>query len=211
MNDLMKLPLSVVFRPGETFRCITLYRRAFSYLPVFVLLFLTVCVRVAFIFITHFPLAALDPRDANIFLEMVKLLVPLVTWAISSYAVTSIMDGEAVFKEILMASAYAMVPYILLTIPIAAFSRVLSSVGVEKNLFLFLNNAVWFWVLALLFLGVKNLHDYHVGKTLIVCVLTVFGMALIWSLFVLMFALTGNLKAFVQGLTLEAWMTVRYR
>jgi hypothetical protein len=211
MNDLMKLPLSVVIRPGETFRCIPLYRHNFSYLPVFVLFFLTICARVGFIFITHFPLAALDPRDANIFLEMVKLLVPLVTWAVASYAVTSIMDGEAEFREILLASAFAMVPYILLAVPIAGFSQVLSSVGVEKKIFSFLNTVVWIWVLFLLFLSVKNLHDYHVGKTVLVCVISVLGMALIWSLFVLMFALTGNLRAFVQGLALEAWMTVKYR
>ena len=82
---------------------------------------------------------------------------------------------------------------------------------VEKNLFEFLNTFVWIWVLLLLFLGVKHLHDYRLGKTIIVCVLSVLGMALIWALFVLMFALTGNLKAFIQGLALESWMTIKYR
>ena len=211
MNDLMKLPPSVIFHPGATFRLIKFYRDDFSSLPVFVLLFLTVAVRVSFIFLAHFPLAELEPKDANIFLEMVKLLLPLLTWVVSSYAVTSIMGGEALPKEILMAAAFAMVPYIILAIPLAGVSRLLSSTADEKSLFVFLNNAVWFWVLLLHFLSVKNLHDYGILKTVVVCALSVFGMALIWALFVLMFALTGNSKAFIQGLVLEAWMTVIYR
>jgi hypothetical protein len=121
------------------------------------------------------------------------------------------MGGEALFKEILMAAAYSLIPYILLAIPLAGLSRFLSAVAAERNVFLFLNNAVLFWVVALLFVSVKSMHDYHVGKALVVCAVSLFGMLLIWAIFVLMFALTGNLKAFIQGLALEIWMTIRYR
>ncbi len=210
MTDLLKLPLSVLFRPAETFRIIKQYRDSFTYLPVFMLLFLTILVRVVFIFLVHFPLAEILPKDANIFLEMIKFFVPLFTWAVSCYAVSSIIGGEALFKEILTASAFALVPYIVLAIPVALVSRVLSSVGGEQNLFNFMNRVIWMWVLLLFFVGVKSQHNYHIGTTLVVCFLSLFGMALIWSLFVLVFALTGNLTAFVKGLILEIWMTFRY-
>jgi hypothetical protein len=210
VNDLFKLPLAVVFHPAETFRQVKRYREGFTYLPVLVLFVAVVAVRTIFIFLVHFPLATVQPRDANILLEAVKFIVPLVTWAVSSFAVSSIMGGEAHFKEILMASAYAFMPYILLSIPIAAVSRVLSAAGGEQNLFGLLTGFVWAWVIMLLVVGVKILHDYHIWMAILVCFLSILGIALIWSLFVLVYALTGNLRAFLQGLILEIWMTFRY-
>jgi hypothetical protein len=210
VNDLFKLPLSVVFHPADTFRQIKRYRERFTYLPVLALFVLVVVIRTIFIFLVHFPLAAIQPRDANILLEAVKFIVPLVTWAVSSFAVSSIMGGEAHFKEILMASAYAFMPYILLSLPIAAVSRVLSAAGGEQNLFALLTGFVWAWVVLLLVVGVKILHDYHIWMAILVCFLSILGIALIWSLFVLVYALTGNLRAFLQGLILEIWMTFRY-
>lgn len=208
MIDLLKLPLSVVFHPAETFRQIKQYRDSFTYLPIVVLFILIVAVRTAFIFIVHFPLAEIQPKDANVFLEIVKFIVPLLTWAVSSYAVSSIIGGEAHFKEILMASAYALMPYIILTIPIAIISKFLGSA--EKGLFDFMNNAVWLWIIVLMIVSVKSMHDYHIGMALFVCILSVIGIALIWSLFILMYALTGNLRGFIQGLILELWMALRY-
>ena len=208
--DLLKLPLSVIFHPAETFRQIKQYRDDFSYVPVIVLFILIIVVRTAFIFFVHFPLATIQPKDANVFLEMVKFLVPIITWAVSSYAVSSIIGGEALFKEVLMASAYALIPYIVLTIPIAGITRILSASGGEKSLFNFMNQVVWIWVGVLMFVSVKSMHDYHLGTTILVCLLSILGIALIWSLFILMYALTGNLRAFIQGLILEIWMSVRY-
>jgi hypothetical protein len=208
VTDLLKLPLSVVFRPAETFRLIKQYRESFSYLPVVMLLFLVIAVRSIFIFVVHFPLAVILPKDANILLEVVKFYLPLFTWAVSSYAVSSIIGGEAMFNEILTASTFAFVPYILLAIPVAAVSRILGTT--EQGLFNFMNNAVWLWVVLLFFVGVKSLHNYHLGTAIVVCLLSIFGMALIWALFVLIFALTGNLTAFIQGLILEVWMSFRY-
>ena len=208
MIELLKLPLSVLIRPGETFRLIQRYRNRFNYLPLFVLLIAALGVRVVFIYTVHFPLADIQPRDANLFLEMVKIFVPLFTWAVSCFAITSIMGGEAEFKEILMASGYALMPYIVLTIPIAGISRVLSSN--EAAAFTFLRRVVWVWVLLLFFVSVKSMHHYPVWTAIAVCLLSVVGMGLIWSLFVLIFALTGNLNAFVQGLVKEIYMTFRY-
>jgi hypothetical protein len=209
MSDLLELPLAVLFHPAQTFRVITSYRKEFTYLPVVLLLLLAVAGRVASIFIVHFPLAELEPKDANVLLETAKLLVPVLTWVVASYAVTSILGGEALIGEILMAAAYSMVPFIVLSLPVAALSRVLGRT--ELGLYTFLNRAMWAWVLVLYLVSVRSLHDYGVGKTLLVSLLTLFAMGLIWALAILMYALVGNLKAFVQGLAMEIWMTITFR
>lgn len=200
----MKLPIAVLFHPIDTFRQIRRYREHFTYLPVIVLLLLVVAVRVGYIHLVHFPLAAIEPRDANMLLETIKLLVPILTWVVATYAVTTIMGGEAEIKEILLAAAYAMVPYVLLTIPLAGISRVMS--GEEADIYAAFQTAILTWVVLLFYLSVQSLHSYSLGKTILVCLLSLFAMALIWALLILVYAMTGNLRAFFQGVVLEIYM-----
>ena len=204
INDLMKLPFGVLFHPAETFRLLKLYRNKFSYLPVIIILFLIIVVRVAYIYIVHFPLAAIEPVDANILLEIVRFLVPILTWVIASYAVTAILGGEALMREILLAAAYSVVPYILTMIPIALFSLVLSQH--EAGIYNFLISVVWVWIGLLFFISVRTLHGYTIGKTIWIIILILITMFLIWAVLILTYALAGNLRAFLVGFIRELWM-----
>ncbi len=205
VNELLGLTVGVVFHPVESFSLIRRYRDEFSYLPVALVLALVFGVRIIEIYVVHFPLAAIDPVDASLLLEVVRFFVPLATWVVASFAVTAILGGEALPSEILLATAYSMVPYILMTPVIAVFSRVLSRS--ELALYTALNVAMWVWVGLLFLTGVRTLHGYSVRKTLAITLLTIVTMALIWAVLILMYALTGNLRAFAEGILREAWVT----
>ena len=204
MNSLVKLPLSVMFSPVETFRMIKRYRRKFTYLPVVLIFFLIICVRVATIYIAHFPLAQIEPKDANIFLEMVKLLVPVITWTAASYAVTTVLGGGAEIREILMAASYAMMPYIVFAVPLAALSRILSAE--ELALYRILENSMWGWVLLLYLVSVIVLLEFHLVRSIWIIALSILTMLLMWGILILIYALSGNSWAFLQGIALEIWM-----
>jgi hypothetical protein len=196
-----ELSAGVLFHPVETFSYIKSRRRPISYTACIVLLLLVVAVRITSIFITHFPIAAVQPREANIWLESLKLLVPALTWVIACYAVTTISDGEARLGEILAAVSYSMIPYIVFTIPVAALSNLMGED--QLGLYNTLQNTVWIWVLIVLFLSIKTLNDYTFGKILKVCVISIIGSLLIWGLFILIFALTSQLLEFIHDITLE--------
>lgn len=202
--DMAALPATVVFHPADTFRLIKRHRTMLAYWPAVAILVLLVVVRIGYIFLVHFPLSELEPRDANVVLEIVRMLLPILTWIVATYGVTTIMDGEAVFGEVFVAGAYAMVPYLVFAIPIALLSRVLSIE--EAGIYNFVNVAVWVWIVGLVVLSVYVLHQYSFGKTIVVTVVSALAMLLIWAIAILLYALTTNLWVFLSGIVLEIYM-----
>lgn len=203
MNAL-ELSVAVMFHPVDAFYYLKSRKQSINYLACFALLFAVVAVRIASIFITHFPIAAIQPRDANIWLETVKLLLPILTWVIACYAITSISDGETRLGEVFAAAAYSMTPYIVWTIPLALVSRVMDRD--QMGLYNTLQFIVWFWVLLIFFLSVRTLNDYTVGQTVKVCIISLITILLIWAVVILIFALTSQLAQFIKDIVLEIRM-----
>ena len=79
-------------------------------------------VRIVTIYMTSFHMTSLQPEYADLNLEMIRFVVPLLSGVIACYLITAIMDGEAYFSQILTAMSYALIPYIVFAIPLAALS-----------------------------------------------------------------------------------------
>ena len=203
-GDMLRLSVGVIFHPVDTFENIKKNRHFFSYIPVFVLLLATVVIQVATIFCTHYPLSSISPDDASVFNECVRFVVPVVGWAISCYIMTSIMDGECLFKEVLTASVYSMMPFILFMLPVSLVSNVFS-LG-ELGIYQFLTGAVWAWVLLLFFVSVKVLNDYTVRKTLVVCFLSILAMIVIVAVLLLVYAMVNQLVQIIRDVYTEIRM-----
>ena len=203
--DQLKLALGVVFHPMETFELIKSNRDNMSITSGTIILVVLFLVRVFYIFTVHFPLADIDIKDANIILETVKLILPVVTWVIASYAITAIVEGESKLKDIFIASSFCMVPYILVTVPLAVFSYVLSRS--ESILYAVIINGTWIWIIVLFFIQAKTLNDYKIGKTISISVISILNMALIWAVGLMMYVLTGRLFQFITGIISEIKMT----
>lgn len=203
MNTL-EMSVAVLFHPVDTFSCIKARKRRISYPACSLILLIAAAVRIASIFLVHYPLASLQPKDANLWLEIIKLLLPVLTWVIACYAITAIWDGEAFIGEIFAASAYSLMPFIACTLPVALLTRVMGLQ--ELRLYNVLQAAVWIWVLINFFLNVRTLNDYSVGKTIVVCMTSLISMFLIWAAAVLLFALTSQLLQFIKDVLLEIKM-----
>ena len=172
-----------------------------SYIEAAMILFLVILSRIASIYLTHAPLAAIEPLNANLIVEIAKILVPFFTWVIACYGVTGIMDGETTFSETLVAAAYSLAPYVLVTVPLSLLSNVMSTS--EMGLYSFLQTFMWMWILFLFFLSLKVMNDYTLGKAIGVFLLVLCTMVLIWAIVVLFYVLTNNLWNFIQDLLLE--------
>jgi hypothetical protein len=197
-------PLALVFHPVEAFRILKEGRDEVSALPAVVMIALAVSARVSFVYLVHFPLAQLDPRDANLWAEVLKIVIPLLTWVTASYGLTSILDGEMLFREVLTASAYCLVPYALLTLPLGLLSHLLSQR--EALLYGALQAGVYGWVALLLFTSVMTMNDYSARKTTIVCVLSLVGMFLVLALALILYTLTSQFFGFIGSVVAEVRM-----
>ena len=133
----LKLCLMTLYHPIVVTEHIKRHRgEKKNWLPVIVLLVLTLAVRILSIYGTHYPLASVSVRKANLLLECGKLFVPVLTWVLASYMMTTILDGETLLSETLLFSAYALTPYIVFTPILTLASRIMdgSQIGLFATL-----------------------------------------------------------------------------
>ena len=162
----LKLCLMTLYHPIVVTEHIKRHRgEKKNWLPVIVLLVLTLAVRILSIYGTHYPLASVSVRKANLLLECGKLFVPVLTWVLASYMMTTILDGETLFTETLLFSAYALTPYIVFTPILTLASRIMD--GSQMGLFATLEVGVLAWVVLLMILALKEMNGYSVGKTVL--------------------------------------------
>jgi tetratricopeptide (TPR) repeat protein len=195
------LTVCMLFEPQEVCYIVKRDRKRFDFLSIFLTWVLVVIARVLAIAITHYPLSEKLVENTNIWWECAIVLVPLITWAIAQYAVTAIFTGEAKFGEILKLSTFSMVPYIVLSVPIALLSRILcqSEAGLYQALMAFM----WIWTVVLLLICLKSSNDYTFGKMVLVTLVTLCAMFLIWAVILLMAAMGSQFVDFIKGVVTE--------
>jgi len=199
--DNVKLALLTVFHPSDMFLLVKRRRSKVRPLPVLLLLTLFLAVRFAAIYITHFPLADVQPDKANLLLETAIMLVPILTWTLSIYAITAIMGGEMTFSELMTVNMYCLLPFIVFTIPISLLSNILSTS--ESALYTGLHTVCIIWICVLLFAAVKTMNNYSFSSAVGITALGIVGMLLIWCVVILLAILTLQFFCFLQSLWLE--------
>ncbi|MBR7133503.1 MAG: hypothetical protein IKD04_08220 [Clostridia bacterium] len=196
------LGVTIFTDPIETFYMVQLNRsRKFSYVFPTILLLLFFGVRILQIYCTHYPLATVQSWEANIVIEIGKFVVPIVSWIIASYAVTSLMDGEAMVREVYLGSTLCLLPYIVFMPIIIALSHCMSSM--DSGIYNFLIMLVWAWVIILMFLQTMYLNDYTLGKTIGVVILSLISIVVLWVIAILVFSLAKQFIDFIFGLYRE--------
>ena len=202
----LKLAAITCFHPIVAFNYMKKDRdKKFNYLPVVIILALMVLVKIFSIFVTHYPLSSVNVRNANVFTESLVMVVPIVTWAVASYAVTTIMGGEVLFRECLTACCYSLVPYIVISVPLTICSNFM-----DLNASRYYNviiGAALFYVLLLLFINLKEMNHFTMFKTIGVIFLSLFTMILIWATIALVSALSMRFISFLS----EVIQELRYK
>lgn len=191
----LRMSLLTIFHPSFAFQYIKQDREKFYFWPMIIISILVVITRSLEIYFTHFPLASINARDANIVFECITLFTPLLLWIIASYAITTIMDGEVLLKEVFLANFYALLPYVLITIPLTLFSHILEIN--QLGLYNFVKIVMWIWILSLFVVNLKVMNSYSFQKTFLIVFLGIFTMVLICATVGLFFAITAQFIDFV--------------
>lgn len=160
--------------------------------------------RMISIIITGYTFQTKEPYQISALHELIWILVPWFTFTLSNWAVSTILDGEGKFKEIFVGSAFALVPYIILIVPISLLSRWLSLD--ESGIYSFLTMFTLCWAGWLLLVGIKILHDFEIGKLIWIVLITIVGILIIWYVGILMFGLINQLYNFIADIIKELSM-----
>jgi hypothetical protein len=142
-----------------------------------------------------------DPRYLNSISQLLTIVFPFFLWCISNWAITTLMDGEGKFKEIVMATGYALVPIVLLYVPITVASRFMVE---EETAFYYLVISVSsIWFVGLLFVGTMTVHQYSAFKTIITMILTIIVMGIIVFLGTLVLSMMQQIYEFIVNIYRE--------
>lgn len=142
-----------------------------------------------------------DPRYLNSITQLITIVFPFFLWCVSNWAITTLMDGEGKFKEIVMAAGYALVPIVLLYLPITAASRFMVN---EETAFYYLVISISsIWFVLLLFVGTMTVHQYSALKTVVTMLLTVIVMGIIVFLGTLLLSMMQQIYEFIVNIYRE--------
>ncbi|MBP1907374.1 hypothetical protein J2Z32_004049 [Paenibacillus turicensis] len=135
------------------------------------------------------------PLSLNSINELKYIVLPFLLWCIANWSLTTLMDGEGKFIEIVIATGYAMLPLVLVNIPNILLSNVITLR--EASFYYLLDSFALIWFLWLLFIGTMTVHQYTVTKTLSTMLLTLVVMGIIIFLSLLFFNLIQQVISFI--------------
>jgi len=200
LNPLQRA-LVILYHPRDAFYDIKVGRSRLGIGIPIILFVLTIAMRMLHLEFLHYPLATMDDASINISLEAFSLLLPLGTWLISAYFITTINDGESSFMELLNSGAYCLMPYIVLTVPMALLSNLLTLN--EALLFDTIATFIWIWVYALLFYSLLEHNEYGFWKTVAICLVSIIFMLVIWAVTLLLLMLVSQVITFFESIFIE--------
>ena len=144
-------------------------------------------------------------EDANPLFEGVKALAPVLLFCIINWCITTLMDGKGSFRDIYTAVGYALLPMVLVQAPLVLLSNLLTLE--EAGIYYTITIIAVGYTLFLLLAGNMAAHDFTMGKTVAMALLTVLGMAIVLFLLFLFF----NLGFEVTGFFSEIGRELRFR
>ena len=162
---------------------------------------LALAVKISSEYITHEPLRSVDLSDTSFWMESTKLLIPLFSWVVVTYALSSIRNGECKINLAFVSCAYCLLPYILLSIPIALISNVLSTL--ESDIYIGLQGIIYVWMLFLFYKQIMETNNYNFRETVELILLSLFGVAISWAVLLTLYVFILNVWTFVSEIIMD--------
>ena len=121
---------------------------------------------------------------------------------LANWAMTTLFEGKGRFKDIYIGMCYALVPYILIQLPMILVSNILTYE--EGSLYSVMLSISVIWSVFLVFVGLMEIHDYGPGKTFIFIIVTIVGACVIIFLALVCLSLLSDAIGFFVSLYREA-------
>ncbi len=133
--------------------------------------------------------------DFNLLTSLCTAIVPVFLWCVCNWSVTTLTDGDGKPSEIAMATAYALVPYILLNtlcIPLTYF------LTEEEAIFITVIKIFAIaWTAFLLLISNITIHDFTLSKAIATIAITIVGILVVIFLTLLVFNLVQQMAYFI--------------
>ena len=138
---------------------------------------------------------------SNIFMTIISVVVPVMLWVVGNWCLTTLFEGEGSFKDIYIATCYALAPLpLFITISTILTNVMITSEGTMVTL---VTTIGYVWVAMLLFFGTLVTHDYSLGKNFVTILGTIVAMLIIMFIAILFSSLVIKMVQFIVSIFAE--------
>lgn len=130
----------------------------------------------------------------------------LALFIMMNYLISTINDGEGSFENVYTGTIYALAPYIVFSLPITLLSRFITFN--EAFLYSFSTQIMLAWSFVLLFLMIKEIHDFSIVDTMKNILLTLFGCIMAVLVLFVLYILVNQVVDFVSSVIQEVMVRV---
>ncbi len=196
-NDYVKFPKYILFHPFDGFEEFKRYKKG-KLIVAIVFIILFAFFRVFQYQYTGFIINENNPLMLNSLQEIFSVLLLVVLFSVGNWSVTTLMEGKGSYKEILMVTGYALFPMIIMGFPSVIISNFLTLEEIAfYNLLMYMAVIATGWML---FMGILNIHQYGLFKTLIAFIATLVAMSIMMFLGLLFFDLIQQFISFIAAI-----------
>ncbi|WOO37246.1 YIP1 family protein [Anaerocolumna sp. AGMB13020] len=151
--------------------------------------------------LASFVVSDVDPRSVDSYFEFLGVLAFYALICVSNWSVTCLMNGEGRMKDIAIAVGYSTVP---MSTVLAAGTLISWFIADDEQPFyvLLLGAGIVFGILLML-IGIMQVHNYTLGKTLGTLFITFLAMLVIIFLLLLLSNLLGMVVTFIRSIYTE--------
>jgi len=144
--------------------------------------------------------------EIHIGLEMAKFFGVILLFIFSNYLVATLYDGEGWLKDVFIGIVYALSPLIVFAIPFILLSNVLTLN--ETILYQIFSFFIIAYTLILIFMGIKEIHNYEIKETFKNIIITIFTMLIIALMIFIIYVFGSQLWSFVESWVKEVFFRV---
>lgn len=196
----LKYGLHVIFHPFDGFWDLKREHRG-SLAAALTFVVLTIIITTMEKQLTGFLFNEIRLKDVNVVVDILTVTILYVLWCVANWCLTSLMDGEGKMRDIFIATGYALLPIILIRLPMILLSLGITS---QEGTFYYVLGAVsYIWTGFLIFFGTMVTHQYSFGKTVLTCICTIVGMGIIMFIGLLFFNVIQQMITFATTIYKE--------
>lgn len=134
--------------------------------------------------------------------ELMKVLLPIVLFVVANYLISSLMSGEGTMRNIFINTMGSLLPIIIMLPFIVIVSNVLTYN--ESFIYTFAMAVMFIWTIVLLFVVIKETHNFSGKQTVVNFLLTIFMMLIIIIVLILLYLIVAQVVGFFVDLFKEA-------
>lgn len=140
-------------------------------------------------------------RNYNTFITLAQTIGLVVLWSVVNWLVSTLFEGKGRFKEVFIASSYALIPLVIYTFIFVISSHFLPLSGLAfMNA---VNTIILMYTFYLLSIAMMSVHEFTFTKFLITLAVTIFGMLLVIFIAFMLIVLLQQFWNFIYAIYME--------